>query len=152
VGCLLLALGAQDVLLARIVHVVLGRRCDLTLRVVAHHAILPTLQLVRDLGRQVDQEGGRLGKAGWRVAGVTLAGQVVLRRFMAVAADEYCAGSPRPQGRENDDGLHPRPQPGRLGRSQSLGLTNSRGLNLATHSFRHGVVDWATTVRSQAAL
>lgn len=67
-GCLLLALVAQDALLARIVHVVLGRRCDLTLRVVAHHAILPTLQLVRDLGRKVDQEGGRLGRAGWRVA------------------------------------------------------------------------------------
>jgi len=69
--------------------VVLGRRCDLTLRVVAHHAILPTLQLVRDLGRQVDQEGGRLCKADWRVAGATLARQVVLRRFMAVAADEF---------------------------------------------------------------
>jgi integrase len=80
---------AQDALLACIVHVVLGRRCDLTFRVVAHRAILPTIQLVRDLGRQVDQEGGRLGKAGWRVSDVTLARQVVLRRFMAVAADEF---------------------------------------------------------------
>jgi len=54
----------------------------------------------------------------------------------------HCAGTPRPQGRENHDGLYPRPQPGRVGRSQSLGLTDSRGLNLATHSFRHGVMDW----------
>jgi integrase len=40
----------------------------------------------------------------------------------------HCAGTPRPQERQNHDGLHPRPQPGRLGRSQLLGLTNSRGL------------------------
>lgn len=50
--------------LARMVHVVLGRLRELTPRVVAPHAILPILQLVRELRRQVYQEGGRRGRTG----------------------------------------------------------------------------------------
>jgi len=43
--------------------------------------------------------------------------------------------------------------PARQGRLGALGLAHQlEGLYLTTLSFRHGVMDWATTVRSQAAL
>jgi hypothetical protein len=43
--------------------------------------------------------------------------------------------------------------PARRGRLGALGLAHQlEGLYLAMHSFHHGVVDWTTTVRSQAAL
>lgn len=38
-------------------------------------------------------------------------------------------GTPRPQGREDHNDLHPRPQPGWPGCSQPPGLTNYRGLS-----------------------
>lgn len=50
-------------------------------------------------------------------------GESLRRRMHRVRA--HCAGTARPRGREGHNGLHPYPQPGRFGGSQSVGLSDA---------------------------
>jgi integrase len=92
---------------------------------------------VRNLGRRVDKEGGRLSRAGWRVAGGALARQVVLRRFPAVAADEtgcLLSGAAALAGR------------GGVGSPQRNGVLNGWQTGIATrvalHALRHSFASY----------
>ena len=76
----------QQTLLVGIVHVVRGRRLDLTRWIVTHEAVIPSFQFMFDLGRQVHQERSRLDKTAGRMADVTFARQVIFGRFVAIAA------------------------------------------------------------------
>ena len=80
------SLVADCTLLVGIVAVVGWRRFDLPLRIVAHHAVIPAFQFVADLWGQGHDLSGRFLEPHRRVTGVTLARQVVLRRFVAARA------------------------------------------------------------------
>jgi hypothetical protein len=69
--------------------VIRRRRLDLPLRIVAHQAVLPPLQFMRDLRCQVHDGGRRVDPALRRVAGVTRPLEVIFWRLVAVAADVF---------------------------------------------------------------
>ena len=78
---------AEKALLVFILDVSGRPRSDLAIRSVAQEAVFAPLQLMRHFWCHADQEGGRFDPSLRRVASITLTGQVVLRRPVAIAAD-----------------------------------------------------------------